>query len=200
MITSLTNLLLVISNSLLMPVILGLLALFTWTLLLTGGFIAEAFSRRKVRTALASGLAAARDSAAPAAILHALSQAGTGLPSRFANLAQAHVANGTEMNQALAPLEHDIADSVARHTFITRVSPMLGLMGTLIPLGPALSGLSSGNMAALSGNLVVAFTATVVGLLVSGVAYGVGLARRTWYSRDLTDLEFLAKQIVGETA
>jgi biopolymer transport protein ExbB/TolQ len=70
-------------------------------------------------------------------------------------------------------------------------------MGTLIPLGPALSGLSSGDMASLAANLVVAFTATVVGLLISGVAYGVGLARRTWYSRDLTDLEFVAQRLAG---
>ena len=72
---------------------------------------------------------------------------------------------------------------------------MLGLMGTLIPLGPALSGLSSGDMSALGSNLVVAFTATVVGLLISGVAYGVGLLRRVWYARDLTDLEFIATRL-----
>jgi biopolymer transport protein ExbB/TolQ len=62
-------------------------------------------------------------------------------------------------------------------------------MATLIPLGPALSGLASGNMQALAGNLVVVFTATVIGLLVSGFCFGMGLARRAWYSRDLLDLE-----------
>jgi biopolymer transport protein ExbB/TolQ len=53
-------------------------------------------------------------------------------------------------------------------------------------------------MASLAGNLIVAFTATVIGLLISGVAYGVGLARRTWYSRDLTDLEFATRRLNGE--
>jgi biopolymer transport protein ExbB/TolQ len=66
-------------------------------------------------------------------------------------------------------------------------------MGTLIPLGPALSALANGNIQALSGNLIVAFTATVVGLLVSGVAYGMGLARRIWYASDMTSLEFIAE-------
>jgi biopolymer transport protein ExbB/TolQ len=75
------------------------------------------------------------------------------------------------------------------------VAPILGLMGTLIPLGPALSGLANGNMQALSGNLIVAFTATVVGLLISGVAYGMGLARRTWYASDLSSLEFIVDAI-----
>jgi hypothetical protein len=31
----------------------------------------------------------------------------------------------------------------------------------------------------------------VVGLLISGIAYGMGLARRTWYARDISDIEFL---------
>lgn len=72
---------------------------------------------------------------------------------------------------------------------------MLGLMGTLIPLGPALMGLASGNVAEMARNLVVAFTATVVGLLVSGATYGIGLARRTWYARDVSDLEFLSQRL-----
>ena len=101
------------------------------------------------------------------------------------------------VKQALSEVENVVSGSIARHSFITRISPMLGLMGTLIPLGPALSGLANGNMQALAGNLVVAFTATVVGLLISGVAYGIGLMRRTWYARDLSDLEFICQQVMA---
>ena len=48
-------------------------------------------------------------------------------------------------------------------------------MGTLIPLGPALNGLAKGDMQALSGNLIVAFTATVISRMGwdSPVAYGM---------------------------
>ena len=99
------------------------------------------------------------------------------------------------LDQALSLLENDVAAVLARHSFITRIAPIFGLMGTLIPLGPALSGLASGNMQALSGNLIVAFTATVVGLLISGISYGMGLARRIWYSRDMTCLEAVTDAI-----
>jgi biopolymer transport protein ExbB/TolQ len=194
--SSLTGLLALVSNALLMPVIAGLLGLLAWTLLLAGGFVKEAFERGRVRRALDAGIAAAVDGQGRDAVLRALAAARSGLPERFVRTS-VPAADASAIGYRLTRLEHDVADSVARHSFITRVSPMLGLMGTLIPLGPALSGLSSGDMASLAANLVVAFTATVVGLLISGVAYGVGLARRTWYSRDLTDLEFVAQRLAG---
>ena len=43
----------------------------------------------------------------------------------------------------------------------------------------------------LAGNLIIAFTTTVFGILVGGFAYAVCLVRRTWYEQDLSDLEFL---------
>ena len=195
MIDSLTRVLSLISNALLIPVILGLLGLMAWTLALLGGLLKELIERGRVRRGLEHGVAAARERAGASRIWQALRESRSGLPNRFLLAAEAHAGDESAVNQVLARLEHDVADSVARHTFITRVSPMLGLMGTLIPLGPALSGLSSGDMSALGSNLVVAFTATVVGLLISGVAYGVGLLRRVWYARDLTDLEFIATRL-----
>jgi biopolymer transport protein ExbB/TolQ len=194
-IDSLTRVLSLISNALLIPVILALLGLLAWTLALLGGLLKELIERGRVRRGLEHGVAAAREHAGASRIWQALRESRSGLPNRFLQAAEAHAGDQTAVNQVLARIEHDVADSVARHTFITRVSPMLGLMGTLIPLGPALSGLSSGDMSALGSNLVVAFTATVVGLLISGVAYGVGLLRRVWYSRDLTDLEFIATRL-----
>ena len=39
---------------------------------------------------------------------------------------------------------------------------MLGLMGTLIPMGPALVGLSTGDIASMAYNMQVAFATTAV--------------------------------------
>lgn len=65
-------------------------------------------------------------------------------------------------------------------------------MGTLIPLSPALTGLANGDTAALSTNLQVAFSVTVVGLLVGAVAFGISLSRDNMYGQDLSDLEYIA--------
>ncbi len=58
-----------------------------------------------------------------------------------------------------------------RTRILVRIGPMLGLMGTLIPLSPALIGLANGDMQALSENLVTAFSVTVIGLLIGGIAF-----------------------------
>ena len=52
-----------------------------------------------------------------------------------------------------------------------RISPILGLMGTLIPMGPALKGLTSGSLDVVSENLFIAFSTTVIGLLLGGICY-----------------------------
>ena len=68
-----------------------------------------------------------------------------------------------------------------RADLLARSGPILGLMGTLIPLGPGLSALGSGNIEILSTALTVAFDTTVIGLLVGLVAYLIGRVRRRWY-------------------
>ena len=93
-------------------------------------------------------------------------------------------------------LRDDPADAVAvSHRLLVRAGPALGLMGTLIPLSPALTGLAAGNTAELSHDLRVAFSVTVVGLLIGAVAFGLSLSRDRMYSQDLSDLEYLAAVI-----
>ncbi len=191
---TLTDGLYVISSALLLPVVIVLLALLAWTLCLLGGFLRELGERNQVRQTLAASLAAARRGEPPEMVWRELGQARAGLPRRFVRLTGTAGGERTP-TAALAELEHDITAAIARHSFLTRVGPMLGLMGTLIPLGPALTGLAAGNVQVLASNLVVAFTTTVVGLLVSALAYGMALARRTWYARDFSDLESLCHQV-----
>ena len=195
---ALQKLLYVISNGLLAPVLAGLLLMLGWTLVLTGGFVKEWFDRRKLRPLMQRVAELARSPVPSSNELAAvLESAPSGLVRRLVRFVDGGWQDPAILDQAIAHIEHDVAASVARHSFFTRVSPMLGLMGTLIPLGPALSGLANGDMQVLAGNLVVAFTATVVGLLISGVTFGIGLARRTWYSRDVTELEFVCKRLAA---
>lgn len=195
MLNALTDLLYVISNALLVPVILLLLGFLAWVLVLAGGLAKEFLERGRIRRSLSSAVDLARRGHDELDVWASLSSARAGLPLRFVRFLGEPTTEERLLRQALIHVESDISSSIARHSFITRVSPMLGLMGTLIPLGPALSGLANGNMQALAGNLVVAFTATVIGLLISGIAFGMGLLRRTWYARDLTDLEFVCDRL-----
>ena len=84
-----------------------------------------------------------------------------------------------------------------RTRILVRIGPMLGLMGTLIPLAPALVGLASGDVAVLSENLVTAFSVTVIGLLIGGLAFLVSIVRDRLYSQDISDMEYLLELLEG---
>jgi len=85
-----------------------------------------------------------------------------------------------------------------RTRILVRIGPMLGLMGTLIPLSPALVGLATGDMAALSENLVTAFSVTVIGLLIGGLAFLISIVRDRMYSQDISDMEYLLELLEGD--
>lgn len=100
-----------------------------------------------------------------------------------------------QLNKALADFDFDAQRRLGRTRMLVRAGPALGLMGTLIPLSPALTGLANGNTSALSTNLRLAFSVTVVGLLIGAVAFGISLARDRMYGQDLSDLQYVAAVI-----
>ncbi len=78
---------------------------------------------------------------------------------------------------------------IERTDFLTRIAPMLGLMGTLIPLGPGLAALGDGDLGILTTAMSVAFDTTVLGLLVGIIGFVAGRLRRRWYELTLTAME-----------
>ncbi|MFN8161560.1 MAG: MotA/TolQ/ExbB proton channel family protein [Solirubrobacterales bacterium] len=99
--------------------------------------------------------------------------------------------------KALADFDFVSMRKLERTRVLVRVGPALGLMGTLIPLSPALAGLANGDVEQLSSNLRVAFSVTVLGLLVGALAYLISLVRERLYGQDLSDLEFVASRLAG---
>jgi len=87
--------------------------------------------------------------------------------------------------------EIKMAKRLEQTRIVATISPMLGLMGTLIPLGPALIGLSSGNIAQLADNLMIAFATTVVGLFAGTVGYVLTQVRKRWYWQDMADIDYI---------
>ena len=78
---------------------------------------------------------------------------------------------------------------IERADFITRLAPMLGLMGTLIPLGPGLAALGDGDVKILSTAMSVAFDTTVLGLLAGMTGFIISRLRKRWYDKALTIME-----------
>ena len=78
----------------------------------------------------------------------------------------------------------------------SRVTPMLGLVATMIPMGPALKSLSDGNLADVSNNLTIAFSAVILALIAASITYWVVNVRRRWLAEELLEIEALRSQQV----
>ena len=78
---------------------------------------------------------------------------------------------------------------VNRNNVAVRVAPMLGLMGTLIPLGPGIAAMGQGDLGSLSSSLIIAFNTTVAGLAAAAVCLVISRIRKTWYGSYMNALE-----------
>jgi len=92
----------------------------------------------------------------------------------------------------------NLLKTVDRLKIIVRVGPSLGLMGTLIPMGTGLAAIGQGDMTRLSGDLVIAFTTTVVGLAIGIVAFIFYTMKRRWAQEDIKDMEMLTELLLAQ--
>ncbi len=188
MLELLTQLLLTVSNALLVPDIVLLLLLASATVVHFGGVGAEWLARRRRAPAFRRFVRGLKDAGATARASRADVPAAFGLP------ALALSQPGAEIEKTLDDLELLSERLLARLHLGIRLGPILGLAGTLIPLGPALVALSTGDVATLSSRLVVAFATTVLGLFVGGACFVMFSVRRAWYRQDLCDVEFVLRR------
>lgn len=71
----------------------------------------------------------------------------------------------------------------------TRIAPMLGLIATMIPMGPALKSLADGNVQGISDNLVIAFSSVIFGLVISTVTFWIASVQKRWLALELIDCQ-----------
>jgi biopolymer transport protein ExbB/TolQ len=87
-----------------------------------------------------------------------------------------------------------------RSRFLAKVGPMLGLMGTLIPMGPALAGLASGDIASMAYNMQIAFATTVLGCCIAGISILVLSVRKHDYADEIACLQYVLDRHQKEAA
>ena len=94
-------------------------------------------------------------------------------------------------NPAITVLDLEVlaAERLEFARIATRVAPMLGLVATMIPMGPALMALADGNLVDVSRSLMVAFSAVILALLAAALSYSVVNVRKRWYACDLAAIE-----------
>jgi biopolymer transport protein ExbB/TolQ len=184
-------------SGLLIPVLIVLLALVAFAIFCIASLLAEFFTERRhykvnmpviINDVFAADYGAVSDVIAKSALLKHQKRAllivsnNMGLPA--------------DDLFALAKSEISLADdrfrrTVGRTDLISKVAPMFGLMCTLIPLGPGIVAMGSGDTTTLSSSLLTAFDGTVAGLVTAVVALFASRVRKRWYAQYLTALEAL---------
>jgi biopolymer transport protein ExbB/TolQ len=192
-----------VASALQVPVLILALLALALVIFEVGSFAIELRGRRRRRfAALSRGAEEARvalltdDRPGAAAAVSGLARSSAMAGTLAFIVEHARTGGGDhQVNKALADFDFDAQRRLGRTRMLVRAGPALGLMGTLIPLSPALTGLADGNTAALSHDLRVAFSVTVVGLLIGAVAFGLSLSRDRMYGQDLSDLQYIAAVI-----
>ena len=110
-----------------------------------------------------------------------------------------HRDNAAYCERLLANFEVDAEKELGRSRTFIKLGPMLGLMGTLIPMGPALVGLATGDISSMAYNMQVAFATTVVGMVIAAVGVITLQVKQRWYAREINDLEYLDKTLRNKT-
>ena len=188
-----TDILYWISSGLLVPVVLLLIFFFLRSLLLLGGFFSQYITMRK------SGIMLQKEEKQLT-------------PDNISTLAERLPKGKLPVVTCISKMLEN-RNSPAKVTFLldeyecmvereletpkmfTKMGPMLGLMGTLIPMGPALVGLSSGDIASMAYNMQVAFATTVIGLFAGGIGFVVKAVKQRWYRRDMGMLNYIADML-----
>ena len=192
--SNITQILNWISSSLLLPVTVLLLIGLACSLVSLGGFFADSFillkerkQRRKIMEALRRG--------EPVDI-----QQESGLfCERVRKLGELEW-DELECEKIISEWEGLYERRLERSRFLAKVGPMLGLMGTLIPMGPALAGLASGDIASMAYNMQIAFATTVLGCCIAGISILVLSVRKHDYADEIACLQYVLDRHQKEAA
>lgn len=190
------NVLRAVSGAMELPVVILLILLLAFAVFSVGWIIAEFFSEhRHMKEDLPALLEHLRDNETDleAAIAE----------SKLNHRQKATLQELTQHPDFTRPLLDDLADNLLEQEqahydhmikftdLASKLGPMLGLLGTLIPLGPGIIALGQGDTYTLSVSLMTAFDTTVAGLCIAAVCMIVSTIRRRWYAAYMADLETL---------
>ena len=192
--SNITQILNWISSSLLLPVTVLLLIGLACSLVSLGGFFADSYillKERKLRRKIMEALRTGEDVD--------MQREGGLFCERIRRLEELEW-DALECEKIIAEWGGLYERRLERSRFLAKVGPMLGLMGTLIPMGPALAGLASGDIASMAYNMQIAFATTVLGCCIAGISILILSVRKHDYAEEIACLQYVLDRHQKETA
>lgn len=187
---TISDILFVISNGLLVPVVLMLLFLLAKAVVMALGFYNEYSGQRRLASRLQQMVEHYSQDTLDDTQGEWTEATTSPVVKCFCDMLT-HRDDRVYCEHALADFQVDVQKELSKNRALIKFGPMLGLMGTLIPMGPALVGLATGDIASMAYNMQVAFATTVVGMLVAGIGLATLQIKQRFYARSLNALEFL---------
>lgn len=199
----LTSFIHIVSESLLAPVVVILVIFLIYAILSFGGFLNEWFTKKPLKSdgleALLQNISSTNSPEDLKSVIDssALYQEQKDILVKITN----NYNLGPEARKAFATKlieeeESSLIKVTSKTDILVRLGPIFGLLGTLIPLGPGLSALGTGDITTLAESLTIAFDTTVTGLTIGALGYLVSKYRKQWYESDLTTTETIAEAIL----
>lgn len=161
-----------VSGLFLTPVLLIIAVLFVYSFYALGMFAAQYMQRRANQTKYL-------------AAIKTLKGGGSSTPLAGYQVFSRYVSNGLSTQ---SDLELYAIKRLENVRIVTRIAPMLGLVATMVPMGPALKALADGNIQGISENLVIAFAAVIFGLVTASVTFWIAAVCKRWLATELNDL------------
>ena len=196
----LENGLFALSQVLRFPVILLLWVCVAAALFMVGGCVSEFLVRRRERTGFnlnswleagpVLGVAEDRQAALPAPL--------QGLLTDVDREHRRQSLSDGGLEHVVLEREEQVRRTLNGSRMLVRVGPSLGLLGTLIPMGTALASLTAGNLEAMAGQMVVAFTTTIIGISAGTMAFVIQVIRHAWVNETVREQRFLAERVAAE--
>ncbi|MFR9580464.1 MAG: MotA/TolQ/ExbB proton channel family protein [Rikenellaceae bacterium] len=191
-----TNTLYWLSTGLLVPVTILLLFFFARSLFIVGGFYKENLNRSKFNKTLHKDI----EVKSVCVILEEFksSAASKSNLSTYLERIKSHQKSKNMLDKILGDYEVEADRELGASKLLVKIGPMLGLMGTLIPMGPALVGLATGDVASMASNMQVAFATTVVGIIIGAVGFVTLQVKQRWVIEDLNALDYIVESLKEE--
>ncbi len=191
-----SEILFIVSNGLMIPVILLLLYFLVKAIWILLGLYGQIKVQREISSTLKALVRDYSDECIKDTQIK-LQATGESIVSEYLKRITEHKHDSRYCEHESADFQVEVQKILAKYRMLVKFGPMLGLMGTLIPMGPALVGLGLGDISSMAYNMQVAFATTVIGMLVSGIGLCALQLNQRYYAGYLNDLEFLTSKITA---
>ena len=191
-----SEILFIVSNGLMIPVILLLLYFLVKAIWILLGLYGQIKVQREISSTLKALVRDYSDECIKDTQIK-LQATGESIVSEYLKRIIEHKHDSRYCEHELADFQVETQKILAKYRMLVKFGPMLGLMGTLIPMGPRLVGLGLGDISSMAYNMQVAFATTVIGMLVSGIGLCALQLNQRYYAGYLNDLEFLTSKITA---